>query len=97
MTYADLQLASWKVANGLLALGVGAGDRVLMVVGDEPAFPATFLAGLRIGAIPVPVSTMLRATEVAALVDDWAPGSWWHPAATSACSPGPAPPCGRPS
>ena len=70
MTYADLQLASWKVANGLLALGVGAGDRVLMVVGDEPAFPATFLAGLRIGAIPVPVSTMLRATEVAALVDD---------------------------
>ena len=41
-----------------------------MVVGDELAFPATFLAALRIGAVPVPVSTMLRAHEVAALVAD---------------------------
>jgi benzoate-CoA ligase family protein len=69
-SYAQLQQATWRVANGLRALGVSAGDRVLMVVGDELAFPATFLAGLRIGAIPVPVSTMLLAHDVTALVSD---------------------------
>ena len=69
-TYAGLQRASWRVANGLLALGVEPGDRVLMVVSDELAFPAAFLAALRIGAVPVPVSTMLRAGEVAALAVD---------------------------
>ncbi len=69
-TYARLQQATWMVANGLRSLGVEAGDRVLMVVGDELAFPATFLAGLRIGAVPVPVSTMLLAHDVAALVSD---------------------------
>ncbi|MGH9060108.1 MAG: benzoate-CoA ligase family protein, partial [Acidimicrobiales bacterium] len=42
----------------------------MMVVDDEPAFPATFLAGLRIGAIPIPVSTMLRPAELAVLAAD---------------------------
>ena len=69
-TYAELQRATWMAANGLRALGVEAGDRVLMVVGDELAFPATFLGALRIGAVPVPVSTMLLAHDVAALVAD---------------------------
>jgi benzoate-CoA ligase family protein len=69
-TYAELQRATWMVANGLRSLGVDAGDRVLMVLGDELAFPATFLAALRIGAVAVPVSTMLLAHDVAALVAD---------------------------
>jgi benzoate-CoA ligase family protein len=69
-TYAGLQRATWTIANGLRALGVAAGDRVLMVVGDELAFPATFLAGLRIGAVAVPVSTMLLAHDVAGLISD---------------------------
>ncbi len=57
-------------ANGLRSVGVGPGDRVLLVVDDELAFPAVFLAGLRLGAVPVPVSTMLRAPDVAALAAD---------------------------
>jgi benzoate-CoA ligase family protein len=69
-TYARLQRATWMVANGLRSLGVKAGDRVLMVVGDELAFPTTFLAAMRIGAVPVPVSTMLLAHDVAALAAD---------------------------
>jgi benzoate-CoA ligase family protein len=69
-TYAELQQATWMAANGLRALGVEAGDRVLMVVGDELAFPAAFLAALRIGAVAVPVSTMLLPHDVATLVED---------------------------
>ena len=40
------------------------------VIDDELAFPAVFLASLRIGAIPVPVSTMLRPEELGVLADD---------------------------
>lgn len=70
LTYEALQRAVWSTANGLRSIGVGVGDRILMVVDDEPAFPAVFLAGLRIGAIPVPVSTMLRAKDLAVLAAD---------------------------
>jgi benzoate-CoA ligase family protein len=69
-SYAALQKSVWLTANGLRAAGVGPGDRVVMVVNDHLAFPATFLAGLLIGAIPIPVSTMLKASEVAVLVAD---------------------------
>jgi benzoate-CoA ligase family protein len=70
LTYEALQRSVWTTANGLRSIGTGAGDRILMVVDDELAFPAFFLAGLRIGAIPVPVSTMLRAKDLAALAAD---------------------------
>jgi benzoate-CoA ligase family protein len=70
LTYAGLREATWRSANGLRALGVGPGDRVLMVVDDELAFPACFLGALRIAAVAVPVSTMLRPGDLAALVSD---------------------------
>jgi benzoate-CoA ligase family protein len=69
-TYDELARAVDRTANGLRTVGVGPGDRVLMVVNDELAFPALFLAGLRIGAVPVPVSTMLRADDLARLAAD---------------------------
>ena len=70
ITYASLQSLTYRAARLLDHLGVGSGDRVLMVVRDEPEFPAFFLGGLRIGAVPVPVSTMLRPDDVAALAAD---------------------------
>ena len=41
-----------------------------MVVNDEPAFVAWFLGGLRSGVVPVPLSTMLTADDLAAIVAD---------------------------
>ena len=70
VTYADLQALIWRAAAMLGELGIGPGDRFIMVVSDEPAFPAVFLGGLRIGAVPVPVSTMLKAPEVALMAAD---------------------------
>ncbi|HUJ65375.1 MAG TPA: AMP-binding protein, partial [Acidimicrobiales bacterium] len=69
-TYEELQRATWAAANGLRAVGVSPGDRILMLVTDEEAFPAAFLGGLRLGAVPIPVSTMLRPPEVATLAAD---------------------------
>ncbi|MCL2394228.1 MAG: AMP-binding protein, partial [Acidimicrobiaceae bacterium] len=70
ISYAELQRQTFRAARLLAELGVGRGERVLMVVRDEPEFPAFFLGALRVGAVPVPVSTMLRPGDVAALAAD---------------------------
>ncbi len=70
LTYADVQLQVWRAQHALSALDTRRGERVAMVVNDEPAFVAWFLGGLRSGAVPVPLSTMLTAGELAAIVED---------------------------
>ncbi|WP_022704843.1 class I adenylate-forming enzyme family protein [Pseudorhodobacter ferrugineus] len=68
-TYAKLQSAVAGVASGLVALGLGPGDRVLMRLGNSPDFPVLFLAAITAGLIPVPTSAMLTGPEVAKLCD----------------------------
>ena len=41
-----------------------------MLMADSPGFVTVYLAAMRIGAIPVPVSTMLRADGLAELLAD---------------------------
>ena len=41
-----------------------------MVMADSPDFVVVYLAAMRVGAIPVPVSTMLRADGIAELLRD---------------------------
>ena len=41
-----------------------------MVMSDSPHFVVVYLAAMRVGAIPVPVSTMLRADGIAELLRD---------------------------
>src|SRR5579862_7865727 len=41
-----------------------------MCMADSPEFVVTYLAAMRIGAVPVPVSTMLRADGIAELLRD---------------------------
>ena len=63
-----------RAAAALSALGLACEQRLLMVVADCPAFVELFLAAMRIGAVPVPVSTMLKADDIAdLLVDSRAP------------------------
>ena len=70
MTYAELQVDTFRAQRALAALDIEQGDRVILVVNDEPAFPAWFLGALRAGVVPVPISTMLTAGELAAIVAD---------------------------
>jgi benzoate-CoA ligase len=70
LSYADLQEQVYAATNGLRALDVRPEQRVGLVVNDEPAFVAWFLGAMRIGAVPVPVSTMLTAKDVGFIVDD---------------------------
>jgi acyl-coenzyme A synthetase/AMP-(fatty) acid ligase len=60
LTYAQLYDSVRRTAAGLRRVGLQPEQRVLMVMADSPAFVAVFLAALRIGAVPVPVSTPRR-------------------------------------
>lgn len=58
------------VAAGLRAIGVRPEQRVIMCCSDGVELFTAILAAMRIGAVAVPVSTMLRGTELAKLVID---------------------------
>ncbi|HWM18612.1 MAG TPA: benzoate-CoA ligase family protein [Ilumatobacteraceae bacterium] len=70
LSYEALLAEIWRAQHALGALGVGEGDRVVMVVRDELAFPAWFLGAMRSGAVPVPLSTMLHSADLGAIAAD---------------------------
>ncbi|MDQ2725040.1 MAG: benzoate-CoA ligase family protein [Actinomycetota bacterium] len=69
-SYEQLAGDIWAAGNGLAAAGVRPGERVVLVMNDEPALPALFLGAMRIGAVAIPVSTMLTAGELAVIAAD---------------------------
>jgi benzoate-CoA ligase family protein len=70
VSYAQLHERVCRTAAGLRAAGLRPEQRVLMVMADSPHFVVLYLAAMRIGAIPVPVSTMLRPDGIADLLRD---------------------------
>ncbi|MEJ6709007.1 MAG: class I adenylate-forming enzyme family protein [Amylibacter sp.] len=71
--YADLLDAVWRTAGGLLDLGLKDGDRLLLRVGNDPAFPVLFLAAVAVGVVPVPTSALLTDPEVRRIVTELRP------------------------
>lgn len=69
-TYRELQEASERLAGRLYALGVGRGDRVLVVMQNCPQLVIAHLAIARANAIVVPVNPMNRADELRHYVSD---------------------------
>ncbi|MGW5266179.1 (2,3-dihydroxybenzoyl)adenylate synthase [Microbispora sp. NPDC004025] len=64
MRYRDLAEASTRLAGGLLDLGVGSLDRVVVQLPNVPEFVVVMLALLRVGAIPVLALPGHRKVEV---------------------------------
>ncbi|HVL59097.1 MAG TPA: acyl-CoA synthetase [Burkholderiaceae bacterium] len=64
-TYAEFDRICSRLANGLAAAGVGAGDRVAVLSRNSHAFAAIRFALARLGAVLVPINFMLNADEVA--------------------------------
>ena len=69
-TYGQLEEEIVRFAAALIASGVRPEERLLLCMGDTPELLTAFLAGLRIGAVPVPVSTMLTPKDIAVLARD---------------------------
>jgi benzoate-CoA ligase family protein len=70
VTYGELTSLTAAVASYLIDLDVEREQRVLMILDDSPAFPATFLGAMRIGAVPVPVNPMDRVDNYVYYLDD---------------------------
>ena len=70
MTYAELLGLVHSVASGLRDLAVRPEERVVMVMSDGPQLLAAILAAMRIGAVAVPVNTMLTGRELGELLSD---------------------------
>jgi acetyl-CoA synthetase len=73
LTFAELDALSARVAGGLRALGVAPGDRVAVQLSQGVDMAACVLAVLRLGAVLVPISTVLGADAVAHRLADSAP------------------------
>lgn len=59
-----------RFGNLLKALGVHMEQRVLMVCFDSPEFVTTFFGAIKIGAVPVPVNTMLPSSDYEYILQD---------------------------
>lgn len=64
LTWREVLAEAETTARALTAAGIGTGDRVVMVMGNRPAFILTLFALFRIGAISVPVSIRASLPEV---------------------------------
>jgi fatty-acyl-CoA synthase len=64
-TFAELARDIDVVARGLIALGIGPGDKVALWMPNRPEWIHAALAVLRIGAVLVPINTRLRSEDAA--------------------------------
>jgi benzoate-CoA ligase family protein len=70
LTYGALAEFVGQLAVGLRAWGLRPEERVVLFMTDGPAMAAAILATMRLGAVPVPVSTMLTGPDLAGLLED---------------------------
>lgn len=69
-TYNDVQKMVNKTANALRERGVRIEDRVIMLMLDIPQFYAIFWGAVKIGAVPIPVNTMLTPDDYEFYLND---------------------------
>ena len=70
VTYAQLAENVNRAGNAFRRIGVRPEERILLVVLDSPEFVYAFWGAIKIGAVPVPVNTFMRADEYAYMLDD---------------------------
>jgi benzoate-CoA ligase family protein len=71
VTYGELVARVNRTGNALRGvLGVRMEERVLLLLLDTPDFAACFFGAIKIGAVPVPVNTLLRPNDYQYLLND---------------------------
>ena len=70
LSYRDVSRLVARAGAALRTLGVDMEDRVALLLPDSPEFVATFLGAIRIGAVPVTLSTYLTSDDYAELLGD---------------------------
>lgn len=70
ITYRELENRTNRVANGLRALEIGAGDHVAVLVKNDHRFVETMLGGLRVGATVTPTTTRAHLSTLTHIMLD---------------------------
>lgn len=70
VTYGELEARANRGAHALRALGLGIGDTLAMACDNRPEFFDICWAAQRCGVTLVPMSTRLKADEIAYIADD---------------------------
>lgn len=68
-SYAEVMAQAETLARGLQARGIGAGDRVALVMGNYPVFVPLALAVWRLGAALIPVNFAFRTGELGYVIE----------------------------
>jgi benzoate-CoA ligase family protein len=63
ITYQELQNQVNQVGNALKKIGIDQENRVLMVSYDSPQFLSSFYGAIKIGAVPIPVNTLMQPSD----------------------------------
>ncbi len=63
VTYRQLYEHVNRAGNALRQLEVRIEERVFLLLLDTPEFPASFFGAIKIGAVPVPVNTLLKPAD----------------------------------
>ena len=70
VTYGELAERVNRCGNVLREMGLLPGDRLLMIVKDCPEFFYLFWGAIKVGVVPVPVNTLLRAPDYQYMIAD---------------------------
>ena len=63
VSYGQLAEQVNRFGNALRQLGVRIEERILLLLLDSPEFAISFFGAIKIGAVPVPVNTLLKASD----------------------------------
>ena len=63
VSYRQLQESVNRFGNALRGLGVRIEERVFLLLLDTPEFAFSFFGAIKIGAVPVPVNTLLKTSD----------------------------------
>ncbi len=64
-SFSDLAIASRRIANLLVGLGVAKGDRIFVMLPRIPEWYFVVLGAIRMGAIPMPATSQLTPRDIA--------------------------------
>jgi long-chain acyl-CoA synthetase len=96
ITRTELAALARDWAERLSGHGVGAGDRVAIVLPNSPSFVAAYFGALWLGALAVPLNVLLSSREIEERLEAAAPSAVVRdPAADGARAPAPAEPVPR--
>jgi benzoate-CoA ligase family protein len=70
VTYGELCTRVNQLGNGLKSLGVRMEERVFLLLPDVPEFAFSFFGAIKIGAVPVPVNTLLKPQDYKYLLNN---------------------------